>query len=494
MSLRYKVLLLTLAPIVIMGAMQLLGLQRVIHSLDETLSLHQERTVFDIEHDLKALIDDLDRLALNLSRPRELVNAVQTADNDVLFDWSNAFVSKADSIIFTDAQGLVIARAPDEFRFGDSVASTQWYSRARQAGNYHGIANIDGHDCFISARSIRKYNDTSVGVVAVWQRITPSLLRRFVTDSNIVLTYAGRHDVIESRQYSVEPNRVLVLDSSINDYLDPGTFEVLILPDESHLQLTELKTSLYVTVLATSLFALAAMLYLLARQFKPYTAIVDTMLEYSRGTLSLKSMEGRLRSISTKPSQEIRHIADALLSMVRTLENNFRRIDHYTQQLEEMANTDALTNLHNRASMDTILERETTRSARYENPLSVILLDIDHFKRVNDTYGHELGDQVLELVAAILKNNCRNVDFVGRWGGEEFLVVCPEADAEQVTLMAERLRRAVARQIMPTGDPLTISLGVTQLKAGDSVHSLVARADQAMYMAKAEGRNLVRSI
>lgn len=477
-----------------MGAMQLFGLQRVIHSLEQTMTHHQEQLVLDIQKDLKELMGDLDRLALNLSRPREIVNAVQTTDNDVLFDWSNAFVSRIDSIIFTDHQGLVIARAPDEFRFGDSVSEKIWFEQAMADGSYHGIANIDGRDCMVSSRAIRKYNDTPVGVVAVTQSITPRMLKSFVTDSNLVLLYAGWDGVIESQQYTATPTRSLLIDLTTEGYADPGAFEVLVLPDESHGKLMKLKTSLYFMVMGISLLTLIAMFYLLNRQLQPYRHIVDTVLAYSSGKVTLEKMQSRLQAIRAKPSHEVRMIVDALLRMVKTLASNFQRIEHYTGQLEQLASTDALTQLHNRASMDAILERETTRSTRYGSALSVILLDIDHFKSVNDTYGHEVGDQVLELVAATLRTQCREADFVGRWGGEEFLIVCPEVDARQGMHMAERLRRAVPRQVMPHGKTVTVSLGVTQFLPEDSVHALVARADKAMYTAKTEGRNRARSL
>ena len=160
------------------------------------------------------------------------------------------------------------------------------------------------------------------------------------------------------------------------------------------------------------------------------------------------------------------------------------------------ATTDRLTGIPNRPAIIGSLFTEVERSVRYRRPLSVAFADIDHFKTINDTYGHEVGDIVLKGVANVLRENLRGSDRVGRYGGEEFMILLPETTVEDGATFADKMRLLVARAKFPLPDgsevSVTISLGVTG-GAGDrlSVDALVREADAAMYSAKALGRDQV---
>ncbi|MTW20972.1 diguanylate cyclase, partial [Allochromatium palmeri] len=167
------------------------------------------------------------------------------------------------------------------------------------------------------------------------------------------------------------------------------------------------------------------------------------------------------------------------------------QLEQQYRQLERLSVTDHLTQIHNRAKLDEVLEREIRRAGRHSIGVGVIMVDVDHFKLVNDTYGHQAGDQVLVAMAELLRRRVRDIDMVGRWGGEEFLVLCPGTDLEGVQTLAEHLRAAVAEHEFPVVGHKTASFGIATYRSGDSVESLVARADRALYAAKANGRNRV---
>ncbi|MGL6242055.1 GGDEF domain-containing protein [Pseudomonas sp.] len=153
---------------------------------------------------------------------------------------------------------------------------------------------------------------------------------------------------------------------------------------------------------------------------------------------------------------------------------------------------DPLTGTGNRIAMDQTLEREIEMSRRHLMPLSLLMLDIDHFKNVNDNYGHSAGDDVLKAVAASIKNQLRNVDMVFRFGGEEFLILLSNTSREAAAMVGERLRIAAqAQNYKADGNmvELTVSLGCSTLLPGESAESLLRRADSALYVAKREGRN-----
>lgn len=168
-----------------------------------------------------------------------------------------------------------------------------------------------------------------------------------------------------------------------------------------------------------------------------------------------------------------------------------RKLTQLNKELERLSVTDKLTGLFNRVKIDAALEQEIVRAQRFEQPFSLILLDIDHFKSVNDSYGHQVGDQVLIAVATILRQNTRQADIVGRWGGEEFIVICPHTDAAGVYNLAESLRQKFYAYAFPVVAHKTASFGVTTYRPGDHAKEMVKRTDEALYVAKNTGRNQV---
>jgi diguanylate cyclase (GGDEF)-like protein len=156
-----------------------------------------------------------------------------------------------------------------------------------------------------------------------------------------------------------------------------------------------------------------------------------------------------------------------------------------------MAVTDRLTGLFNRVRLEEALNAEYEKAQRFSRGFGVIIIDVDDFKSVNDTYGHNVGDKVLVSFSNILKENTRAADTVGRWGGEEFLIVACETDLDGAVLLAEKLKAAIEAFDFPVIGKKTASFGVAVLKAGEEIKDLIARADQGLYSAKNSGRNRV---
>ncbi len=159
---------------------------------------------------------------------------------------------------------------------------------------------------------------------------------------------------------------------------------------------------------------------------------------------------------------------------------------------EKKAYHDNLTGIYNRNKFDELCSAEINRVRRYGTPCSLVILDIDHFKRFNDTYGHLVGDKVLRTLAETITRNIRNTDIFARWGGEEFVLLLPETPLASACKLVEKLRLQVAHIVMEECDGITASFGVTQLHREDTIKRAIARADQALYEAKAAGRNCVK--
>lgn len=224
-----------------------------------------------------------------------------------------------------------------------------------------------------------------------------------------------------------------------------------------------------------------------------------------------QSLKGHLQAIQQADDLEMvqNAIADILLETDRVLKNHQAFQDQMEQRskqlsqlqselrrTEELASTDELTGLPNRRAFNMRALEETRRSNRYGNPLSVILMDLDDFKSVNDNHGHIVGDRLLSLVAKAIKGLVRSSDFPARFGGEEFAVVCPETDMMCATTLADRLRRCIDETVFTCRSKeirVTISAGVATIRKQESLPDILDRVDKGLYLAKKLGKNRVCS-
>jgi diguanylate cyclase (GGDEF)-like protein len=224
-----------------------------------------------------------------------------------------------------------------------------------------------------------------------------------------------------------------------------------------------------------------------------------TEMSVHSSTRELKALIASLNAMTLKlinRKRELLSINDQLEHKVeeRTFELRKSNLElaSLAQQLELLARQDALTGLGNRMCADEYLQQEHSRMLRTETTYCVLLMDIDYFKKVNDNYGHAVGDQVLQQVANLLKAAVRTSDLVARYGGEEFLCVLPHTDFPGATILAEKICRLTEIRPMPVGGHVTLSVGVAISRVGDrDQDEVVKRADDALYTAKANGRNQV---
>ncbi|GAB3092006.1 GGDEF domain-containing protein [Pseudomaricurvus hydrocarbonicus] len=222
-----------------------------------------------------------------------------------------------------------------------------------------------------------------------------------------------------------------------------------------------------------------------------FTVVVWFMLLYRDGALLKASypVEFKLRLLYS-------FLTVAFLSASYEFSRQvaLRHFQRLNDQFQRQAQKDFLTDLLNRRGMMEAIEREYHRSRRFDHDMSLVLCDVDYFKRVNDQYGHEAGDYVLKRLASVLLEELRGQDQVSRWGGEEFMILLPETDASNAEYLAERLRLRVQQTIFEYNGqriPVSISLGVCKADTNESVADVIREADKHLYMAKDSGRNKV---
>ena len=179
-------------------------------------------------------------------------------------------------------------------------------------------------------------------------------------------------------------------------------------------------------------------------------------------------------------------------STIKEIEQNKTQLEEENKVLDRITKTDSLTQLYNHKYIYERLEQEINKAKTFSRKLSIVMFDIDHFKSVNDNYGHQVGDKVILAVTHTLKEQCRKVDILGRYGGEEFLAILPDTDLEGALLTAERIRTRILQLEFTEGLKISISGGLAQLSEEDAI-SLVRKADDLLYKAKEGGRNKMES-
>lgn len=262
----------------------------------------------------------------------------------------------------------------------------------------------------------------------------------------------------------------------------------------------------FLMILLNAIIKTAVLVFLFIVAFRKYLEKPLQDLTNTIVKLRVENTDERKISVDMKYDNELKILQDEFNKLLNkiSIEENKRvellreinqklefEVQKRTQELEHIAITDGLTQLYNRAKTEIELQKLEDIYKRYGRVFSVIMLDIDYFKSVNDTFGHQVGDSVLKQFAKILKENIRNTDFIGRWGGEEFLLVCPETSEENATKFALNLRKNIENAYFEKVGQITMSVGVAQIKDEIDLNTLINNADNAMYFAKENGRNKV---
>jgi diguanylate cyclase (GGDEF)-like protein len=202
-------------------------------------------------------------------------------------------------------------------------------------------------------------------------------------------------------------------------------------------------------------------------------------------------MEICLKCKIFKSNFEVCTIKDTCNIISRQFKEYRKIVDDNIKTLEKYATTDNLTGALNRTKFDVIIEREMEMVKRYNQSLSMIMFDIDHFKKINDRYGHNVGDAVLKNMDDIVRVNIRKTDYFIRWGGEEFMILSSGVNLDKEYKLAKKIRKVIENHDFKNVGKITVSLGVAEFRDTDTVNSFIKRADDAMYKAKKISRNRV---
>ena len=250
-------------------------------------------------------------------------------------------------------------------------------------------------------------------------------------------------------------------------------------------QIAEINDRLQYQVIIAASFGVVLILVILGATFAMSLSTRRSLREVNQAFMNMaRDTPDFSRRLARDSEDELGELIRWFNLLADKLEANFK-------QIELLSITDKLTQLYNRAKIEELFQLELGKARRYGEQLTVILLDVDHFKAVNDSLGHQVGDQVLRDIAEVLRQNVRSTDHVGRWGGEEFVVLLPNTDLKQGAQLAEKLREKIAAFEFTGAGRKTGSLGVATFREGDDADAMTKRADDCLYRAKSQGRDQV---
>ena len=326
MSLYTKILAVALLPLMILFSIGLLQIQTTVENYSSALNHNYELKTAGVQKSINQIISQMETAASVLSESEEISRALQKADNETLFDMSNNFINPIDSVIFADTSGLVIARAPDEYRFGDSLAPENYFHATMGKGKFFGVVKIDGSPSFVLSRTIQKYDDIDVGMVCIAIHITPDLLKSF-SDTPELLVEAEVNDQIIR---STEQNILFVHRTSLEDIflINPDNkISITLFFGEDHYYSALLTMRKY--LYASSIFAVfilsGCLVLILNRQLKPYSTIVGLIYSHADKEIDSQTLKARLFQIKQATGEPISKIADSLITMLDVIDQNFKR-------------------------------------------------------------------------------------------------------------------------------------------------------------------------
>lgn len=466
MNLYTKIFISALIPLIIVIGISMLQIE---HFIDVQIQNH-----YQTENEHKKLIKDRFSQKLKniykdmniISSSYEIIDAIKSNDNEILTVWSQNFLNKKNMIFFTDLKGVVLARAHDEFNFGDSLNKNRCFSKLKSNGSCHLITLIDNKLSYIIGKKIIQY-ERPIGYLIFALKLDKKLLHSLEKGTVFSLTIKDT--------------------TNINNNLDKLSFIKYKSKINENIENTlSLKKSLFYSLTFLIIF-LATILYLtMKRHLKPYLKLTQTLSDFSENKISLTKLRINSKYFAkTNKNHEMQKVANAVYKMSRQVQKD-------QKHLEKLSQVDQLTQVFNRRRIEDIYGNIFKEAKRYDTTFSIVLLDIDHFKNVNDTFGHLFGDFVLKEVSKTLKRNIRETDYLGRYGGEEFIIISTHTNREAAMHLAEKLRVAISK-IKLDKATITASFGFIEYdKEFKNKEEMFDLADKKLYNAKNNGRNTVR--
>ena len=489
MSLKARIFLYILILTVAMSVVQILFISKMYFDFQQKLGEHKGVATDMLVNGIERTVINLKMEAGLLSCPYNIGKLLQVEDNVALMKWEKRMLKQGREVAFVYKNGDVVS-INTRISASEALRSSSILKNIMQNENHTVMVKIDNIIYIACGEPIKESGGEELGAVIVFQPVTPQFLAAISDDRQIVRLRFG-NDIIDSRPPTPDSSpfeRVMVQIDGFN--ADSGFF-LSFLPNDLLRSLRELQKSFLFGVPILAILSSVILVCVIHVLLKPYSRILGYMRKYSGYDITLHEMRDGIFATPTNDNPDLLKFKFVLIRMIDTIMVHIESIGNHALRLEELTKKDALTGLLNRAGIDSELKDSLVLCKNNGFPLSILLVDIDRFKNINDTLGHLVGDKILCRVANALSDPIRNCDAVGRWGGEEFLIVCRGMEINQAMVLADNLRTAVHSIDISVDKHVTVSIGVAELLPDETIEGLLCRADTALYQAKSSGRDAV---
>ncbi|MCX7765368.1 MAG: diguanylate cyclase [Candidatus Sumerlaeia bacterium] len=515
MKIRYKILVLLISILLsLIVAQYLLGRKSILSNLNELeLNICQgeiERVVNAIQQEL----EHLDTLAFNLAGHNEIYKYVseKNISQETLL-WGNQIFEllRINLIIIADSHHQIRFQKCYDYvnrkelqipELAQNNVPLQFsvFNHTTPTGSVKGIVLLNSGIMLMAARPILtdKTTEPIRGTLVMGRFLDVQMINRLSTLIQVKFSVLRTDNPdlpaeIKSLIHTLQSNKIVVL--PLNQKIVTGYALINDLREKEGIILkVEIPRYLYKRIWENSLFIMftsimVGIIFCLVVVLLLEKIVLSRLASLSREVTNIDLQKNHTARLSDYGKDELGELAFNINTMLESLEKAHTSI-------HEMARTDALTGLLNRWEFFRRGEEELNRARRYSRVLSLAMLDLDHFKQINDKFGHLAGDEVLKAFAQLIKQNVRNTDIVARYGGEEFVIIMPETMLHSAALVCERLRQNTENYkftLSTAGTQIncTVSIGLAGLKENESLDDLVRRTDEALYSAKNKGRNRV---
>lgn len=485
MNLYIKIFATFLVPITLGLLFTIFSLNSVLKNQENLILQNEDTQERQIENRFQIVLENMQRDINILTKNSDIVEAIEIQNNFVLSNWGKAFLgNQYSTVIFINANNTVISRASDQYKFGDTLKkelSKELISKEL----YRGIFTLDNKEILLYSKKIKDYANKTVGSVILGITIDKEFLQKITNSEKFALKYIklrgnpiysiNIEEVKEEKNFKTHIKNI----DKLNQFIIQKGF------NEDIKDLEKFKINILTFTIITCIVIIFLLYFILTNFLRPYKKIYTLLVDFADNKIDFKYIKNISKNIALQRNpKEIHHMARALYKVSKkTLRNE--------EKLKKISFTDQLTKVLNRRKLDEVLLKESYSSNRYKKELSIVIIDIDHFKKINDTYGHQTGDKILKQFSRIINKNLRETDYFGRWGGEEFLIICPSSNLEGAVSLTNKVRDIIKTESYPNKIALTASFGVGELLEDESLNSLISRTDEALYKAKNNGRDKI---
>lgn len=467
MNLYIKIFISSLIPLLIIIVASVI---QVSHVIDKQIASFKTKELRDkqiVNNRINSYIKNIYKEINILSSVYEVKDAIKINDNHVLTQWGKRFLEDNKMIFFVDLNGVIVARAHDEFRFSDSLKNSKFFNNLKKSDSLYKITNIDNNLSLIIGKKVDKF-ELPMGYIIFALKLDDKLLKELQKGTVLKLDFKKK---LSNKNFEDSLFKILDIKSSVNSEIEDTN---------------KLKEFLLISLVSLLFFLSIFLFFIIRRHLKPYTKLTNILSAFSNKQISLMQLRREVKRVyKTNLMHEINAIAKGIQSMAIQVHKD-------NMKLKNLSQTDQLTQVYNRRKIDLIFKNRFNEAKRYETTFSIILIDIDHFKSINDKYGHDMGDKILVEFAKVLKQNIRTTDSLARFGGEEFLIIASNTNEQNCLLLCNKLKEKI-KTIEIDSVKISASFGYTEydskFKTKDEMFKV---ADDFLYEAKNSGRDCIK--